>query len=72
MTVNTRIYDRFEWWSAADCACEYCVNYRAQNRPCRLEVCCIADIREEALRREQCAENGAQEREEAAESCRDI
>jgi hypothetical protein len=71
MGVNTRIYDRFEFWSVEDCRCEFCVNYTGKNRPCSLEVCCIADIREEALRREQGAANGAQTREEAVSSCQE-
>ncbi|MCL2816720.1 MAG: hypothetical protein FWD23_19140 [Oscillospiraceae bacterium] len=64
MGKNIRIYDRFEYWSVADCACEYCVNF-VKNRPCLPEMCCIADIREEAIRREQGSVNGSQAREEA-------
>jgi hypothetical protein len=59
MGYNTRIYDRFEWWSVADCSCEHCVNYRGKKRPCPLEVCCVGDIRQEALRREEAADSGA-------------
>lgn len=65
MNKNTRIYNRFEFWTVADCRCRYCVNYRGKNRPCSLEVCCIADIRKEALKREQEAVNGSHARKEA-------
>jgi len=56
---NTRIYDRFEWWSVADCSCEYCAHYRGKKRGCSLDACAVEDIRQEALRREQTADNGA-------------
>ena len=59
---NTRIYDRFEWWSVDDCRCEFCRWYRGKKRPCPLEVCCIDDVRQEALRREHAAQVGAAER----------
>jgi len=49
-----RIYSKFEFWSVADCACELCQYYR-KNRPCPLDVCCCADIKDEAIRREQAA-----------------
>jgi hypothetical protein len=58
MDDSTRIYDRFEFCSVADCSCEFCVNFRGKSRPCPLEVCCIEDIRQEALRREQAAHSG--------------
>jgi|GEM_PF-287389 len=64
MDKNIRIYDRFEYWSVADCDCRHCVHYAGKARPCSLEACCIADIREEAIRREQGAVNGSQAREE--------
>ena len=67
MGKNTRIYDRFEFWSVADCRCVYCLNY-LKNSPCPLEACCVADVREEALRREREAKNGSRERKEAV-SC---
>lgn len=38
MGENTRIYDRFEFWSVADCSCEFCVNFHGKCRPCPLEV----------------------------------
>jgi hypothetical protein len=65
MGDNTRIYDRFEWWSVDDCSCEYCINYPGKNQPCPLETCCVEDIRKEALLREQAAHNGATTRTEA-------
>jgi len=48
---NTRIINKFEFWSVADCACEFCINY-TKDQPCPLDVCCIEDIRQEAIRRE--------------------
>ena len=69
MGKNTRIYDRFEFWSVEDCACEYCVHYGGKDRPCLLDVCCCDDIRQEAVRREQGAVDGSQARKEA-EPCR--
>jgi len=68
MGNNTRIYNRFEFWSTDDCNCKFCVHYAGESRPCSREVCCIADIREEAARREQGSANGSQAREEAV-SC---
>ena len=55
MGSNTRIYDKFEYWTVADCACRFCVNH-IKTQACSLEVCCIAEIREEATWREQAAE----------------
>ena len=46
MVSNTKIYDKFEYWTVADCACKFCVNH-VKKQPCSLEVCSIADIREE-------------------------
>ena len=66
-TNSTRILNRFKWWSVTDCDCAYCL-YSDKGRPCSREVCCIADIKQEALRREQgvtIATNGAQTRKEA-------
>ena len=65
MTEFTRIHDRFEYWSVADCACEHCANYRGKKRGCAIEACAVADIREEALRREQAAHSGDTARMEA-------
>ena len=62
MGSSTRIYDKFEWWSVADCDCSRCVNYRGKKHPCPLEVCCIADIREEAYRREQSSKEPAKKK----------
>ena len=56
MDKSKRIYDRFEFWSVADCSCEFCLYKPPKDRPCALEVCCVADIREEAERREQAAQ----------------
>jgi len=65
MGKNTRIFNRFEYWSVEDCSCEYCLHF-VKDRPCALEVCCCADIRQEALRREQSAAGGSLARKEAA------
>jgi hypothetical protein len=51
MSQNTRIYNRFEFWGVADCACEFCLWRGTKKRPCLLEACCCEDIRAEALRR---------------------
>ena len=61
----TRTYNRFEWWSVADCSCELCANYRGKKQPCPLDVCCIEDIQQEAVRREQGAASGVTTRTEA-------
>ena len=66
MNRNIRIYDRFEWWSVMDCDCRWCVHYGGKDRPCSLEACCCADIREEAQRREQGSVNGSRARKGAA------
>ena len=55
MGSSTRIYNKFEHWSVEDCACMHCVNYVGEGLPCPLEVCCCADIKEEAIRRKQTA-----------------
>ena len=49
----TRIYNRFEFWSVEDCDCKYCPNFNAKSKLCPLDVCAIADIKQEAVRREQ-------------------
>ena len=54
---NTRIIDKFEHWSLADCACNYCIHFAGRENPCPRDVCCIADIKAEAIRREVAAEN---------------
>ena len=56
MGPNTCIADKFEFWSSADCACEYCVHFK-KGKPCPFDVCCIADIKAEVLLREVAAEN---------------
>lgn len=52
MSKSTRIINKFEYWSSDDCRCEYCVHF-IKDQPCPLAVCCIDDIRQEALRRER-------------------
>jgi len=56
---NTRIINKFEFWSVADCACEFCINY-TKDQSCPLDVCCIEDIRQEAIRREQAATSSSE------------
>jgi hypothetical protein len=55
---NTRIYNRFEYWSVADCACDVCLYWNEQEPGCSLTTCSCEDIRQKAARREQAAENG--------------
>ena len=52
---TTRIHNKFEFWSVADCDCKWCQFYKGKNRPCPRDVCCCADIKEEAIKREQAA-----------------
>ena len=51
MGENTRIYNKFEYWSVKDCSCVYCLHYSRKDG-CKLPECCCADIRQEAMRRE--------------------
>ena len=51
MGENTRIYNKFEYWSVADCSCAYCLHYSRKDG-CKRPECCCADIRQEAMRRE--------------------
>ena len=53
--TGKRIYDKFEHWTVEDCACEHCQHYAGKNKPCPLDKCCIADIKQEAMRREAAA-----------------
>lgn len=57
MGNNTRIIDKFEHWSVVDCACELCIHFAGDSEPCPLTVCCCAEEKAEALRREVAAEN---------------
>jgi hypothetical protein len=52
MSKSTRIYDKFEYWSAQDCACSFCRYFAGEKRGCRLAECRYADIKQEAARRE--------------------
>lgn len=58
MGKNTRIYNKFEYWSVEDCDCKYCLHYN-RKKGCKLTECCCADIRREAARRELAWNNGA-------------
>ena len=51
MSKNTRIYHRWNGYTAADCACQFCLWYPGKDRPCTLEVCCCEE--------EQAGEQGA-------------
>jgi len=55
MGQNTMIYDKFQGYSTEDCSCDYCL-YKTKDG-CSLEICCCADEKAEALRREVAAEN---------------
>jgi hypothetical protein len=55
---HTRIYNRWQGYTVADCDCRYCVHYAGQNSPCPLRVCCCAGERAEAARRERSAAAG--------------
>jgi len=50
---SKRIYNKFEFWSVDDCSCEYCQHHNDKDKTCQLDVCCIEDIKQEAVRREQ-------------------
>ena len=50
---SKRIYNKFESWSVDDCSCEYCQHHNEKDKTCQLDVCCIEDIKQEAVRREQ-------------------
>jgi hypothetical protein len=56
MGENTRLYNRFEFWSVADCDCRYCLYWK--NSGCTLKTCRYEDIKQEARRREN-LRNGA-------------
>jgi hypothetical protein len=66
MGENTRIYNRFEWWSSEDCSCAHCLYKGDKARPCLLDECCCLEERQAALEREQGANNGSAAREGAA------
>ena len=52
---STRTYNKFHFWAAADCVCELCQFYSTKNKSCTLDACCIEDIKQEAIQREQTA-----------------
>ena len=57
MGSNTRIFDKFENWSLADCACEACLYYSGEGKPCLRQICCCAEEKAEALMLEIADEN---------------
>ena len=50
---NTRIYEKFRYYSLADCNCAFCLFYKGKRRGCSLEVCCCAEEKAAAVAREQ-------------------
>jgi len=48
MGTNTRIINKFQGYSIADCACELCIHYAGRSSPCPLEICCCIDEKAEA------------------------
>ena len=50
---NTKIYNRFDGYSLADCACKYCLHYLGKNFGCPLSACCCEEEKRLALRRER-------------------
>ena len=52
MGSTTRIYDRWQGYTLADCRCEYCVNFPGKDKPCPLAVCCCEKEKREAFLRE--------------------
>jgi hypothetical protein len=52
MKGNTRIYNRWQGYSVADCACEWCLYYDGKCG-CALESCCCQKERDEAQLRER-------------------
>ena len=55
MGQNTRVYNKFVGYSTEDCSCDYCL-YKTKDG-CLQEVCCCAEEKAEALRREVAVEN---------------
>ena len=52
MGKYTKIYNRWQGYTLADCSCEYCRWYAGKNHPCPLAVCCCKEERREAFQRE--------------------
>lgn len=52
MTRNTRIQNRFTGYTAADCACEFCLYYGGKRKGCTIEICCYIEERQQAAERE--------------------
>lgn len=53
-TKNTRILDRFNGYTLADCDCSLCLHL-SKKQGCALPECCCAEERADALAREQAA-----------------
>ena len=66
MGENTRIYNRWQGYTVADCRCEYCLFYAGKKHPCPLDVCCCEEERQEALLLRQGTAGGATARGKAA------
>ena len=48
MGQNTRIFNRWQGYSVADCDCRWCLHKGRKGR-CKLPKCCCDDERREAL-----------------------
>ncbi len=48
MTPNTRLYNRFRGYSAADCDCKYCLYNGGKRKGCLLSTCCCLEERIQA------------------------
>ena len=59
---NTRIQNKFKWWSVDDCSCRWCLWYKGKKRGCALSECCCAEERAEAIKREHDAKLAANAR----------
>ena len=70
MSNTTRIYNRWQGYTLADCACIYCIHYAGKDRQCPLEVCCCAEERREAILREYGETGGGTLPDTEESSCR--
>ena len=52
MGNSTYIFNRWQWYTLVDCACEFCVHFTGLNKPCPLDICCCANERRGAFLRE--------------------
>lgn len=62
MKGNTKIYNKWDGYSLADCACEYCLYYggkRCGKVRCLADGCVCKDEIEKAKRRERMRKHGS-------------